>query len=96
VIEKPIGRIGGSKVILLGEVIQAREAAWEYLLLLAREEIVAIATEWHQAVWELENFARSQEGDPKKWNKLWEQVDGLRKAYYQKARLDLGIGERPV
>lgn len=87
----PLAADDGSR--LLGEALQARESAWENLLLIGRPEIISAGTEWHLAVWSLEHFAQSQDVSPERWDELWKNVDRLRQAYYKSARVDLRIDD---
>jgi hypothetical protein len=79
--------------VLLGEALNDRESAWEYLRLVGHPSVISAATDWHERVWPLEGFVRAQKRDPAQWSKIWESVIILRERYYQAVRAELRIDD---
>jgi hypothetical protein len=76
---------------LLADSLEARDLAWEMLLLLAGSEVVESARAWFLAVTEMEKFNRGLVVDPERWRELMKQQRMARAAFYAAARHDLGL-----
>jgi hypothetical protein len=70
----------------------ARGEAWEAMHLLGGEARAA-GEACNRNACELEAFARGKNADRKKWKKAHEQQIGLRYAFYDAARVDLGVDD---
>jgi hypothetical protein len=75
----------------LGAATEAREPAWESLLLIGTPEVIEVAQRWNQAVWNMEQFIQAKGQNPERWRELWQASDSLRGEFYAAARRDLGV-----
>jgi hypothetical protein len=81
---------------VLAASVEARDLAWETLLLLGSAEVNTAAQAWFGTVATLERWARDATRDPAAWAHLVEtrQVEA-RLAFYAAARRDLGFQPAP-
>ncbi|MGW0772682.1 hypothetical protein ACWD01_03290 [Streptomyces sp. NPDC002835] len=82
----------------LAQLVEAearRAAEWESVLLIGDAETIAAARQWHEAVWNVELYARGQKHDPAGWEKAVGRMSLARDAFYALARRDLGITGPP-
>ncbi|MFJ8045713.1 hypothetical protein ACIRBX_34910 [Kitasatospora sp. NPDC096147] len=80
---------------LLAEAESRRAAEWESVLLVGDAETVAAARAWHEAVWNVELYARGLRTDPVGWAQAEQVMSRARDAFYERARGDLGIAGPP-
>ena len=76
---------------LLADSVDARDMAWETLLLLGSAEVLAAAQAWFSTVAALEGSARDPTRDPAAWVDLVDRQFNVRVAFYTAARRDLGF-----
>lgn len=77
---------------LLESTARKRATAWEAVLLLGHPETVAAARNWHESVWQLENWARGDAtGKREDWEKVRSEVNRTRSLFYESARKDLQV-----
>ena len=76
----------------LAKAEAARGEAWEAIHLLGGEARAA-GEACNRNAWELESFARGENGDSKEWTKVHAQQVKLRFAFYDAARVDLGVDD---
>lgn len=86
---------------LLADASDARDPAWEALLLLGAPEVVAQGRRWAAVANAMESFLREQITDPVRWSALLEQQRVARERYYAAARVDLALppghpGRQPI
>lgn len=79
----------------LGEAESRRAAEWESVLLVGDAETIGAARAWHEAVWNLELYARGLRENPAGWGSAIRQLSQARDAFYLCARRDLGITGPP-
>ncbi|RSN45582.1 hypothetical protein DMH12_29885 [Streptomyces sp. WAC 04229] len=72
-----------------------RAAEWESVLLIGDAETIGAAREWHEAVWNVELYARGLKDDHAGWTRAVQQVSRARDAFYALARRDLDIAGPP-
>jgi hypothetical protein len=68
-----------------------RTVKWESVLLLGTSEVIIAARAWHQSAFRLEWMALGRKSDMT-WDEAVEAVSRARRAYYEAAKADLGIG----
>ncbi|MFB9320820.1 hypothetical protein [Cryptosporangium minutisporangium] len=76
---------------LLADSVEARDQAWETLLLLGSAEVIAAAQGWFGTVAALERSVRDPIRGPAVWDELVTQQFTARVAFYAAARRDLGF-----
>ncbi|MEO3766885.1 hypothetical protein [Streptomyces sp. B8F3] len=76
----------------LGDASQARDLAWEEMLLLGSPEVVEAGRAWAQTVAAMERFVRDGTRDPGAWSALVGEQRVAREAYYAAARRDVALG----
>jgi len=69
-----------------------RTTAWEKVLLLGDPATVVAAREWHYAVGQVAQFARSAADDGAQWTELVHDANVTRDRFYEAARAGLGVG----
>ncbi|MEV3990484.1 hypothetical protein AB0J57_16410 [Streptomyces sp. NPDC049837] len=79
----------------LAEAESRRAAEWESVLLVGDADTIGAARAWHEAVWNVELYARGLRDDPAGWAEAVQQVTLARDAFYARARRDLGIAGPP-
>ncbi|MCZ4125879.1 hypothetical protein [Streptomyces sp. H39-S7] len=79
----------------LGEAESRRAAEWESVLLVGDAETVGAARAWHEAVWNLELYARGLRDSPDGWERAIRRLSQARDEFYLCARRDLGIAGPP-
>jgi hypothetical protein len=79
----------------LAEAEARRAAEWESVLLIGDAETIAAARTWHEAVWNVELYARGLKDDPAGWEKAVRRMSHARDDFYTLARRDLGITGPP-
>ncbi|MEV6954792.1 hypothetical protein [Streptomyces sp. NPDC051183] len=80
---------------LLAEAESRRAAEWESVLLVGDAEAIGAARAWHEAVWNVELYARGLRDDADGWASAEKEVSRARDAFYVCARRDLGIAGPP-
>jgi len=75
----------------LANASEARDQAWEAVLLLAAPEVVDVAHAWARTVAEMERFARAEIHDPDAWSTLLRNQRVAREKFYIAARLDVSL-----
>ncbi|MFD5869545.1 hypothetical protein ACFWGD_13200, partial [Corynebacterium sp. NPDC060344] len=85
----------GEGLAQLAEAESRRAAEWESVLLVGDAEAIAAARAWHEAVWNVELYARGLRDDPAGWTSAEKEVSRARDAFYVCARRDLGIAGPP-
>ncbi|MGV9310467.1 hypothetical protein ACWDLG_44505 [Nonomuraea sp. NPDC003727] len=65
------------------------------MLLVGDAAIVAAARTWHEAVWNVELYAKGMRSDPDGWVSAVGAMSRARDAFYTSARRDLGIAGPP-
>ncbi|MEU6238095.1 hypothetical protein [Kitasatospora sp. NPDC047058] len=75
----------------LAEAESRRASEWEAVLLVGDAQTIGAARAWHEAVWNLELYARGLRTDPAGWSRAERQISQARDAFYACARRDLGI-----
>ncbi|GLW27778.1 hypothetical protein [Actinoplanes regularis] len=80
----------------LAEASGERTATWETVLLLGDPETITAARAWHQAVWQLEFFARGILTGQAGWGRALDEFEESRTAFYRAARKDLGVPGEPL
>ncbi|GGK43393.1 hypothetical protein GCM10011591_13800 [Nocardia camponoti] len=85
-------------VEMLGQATEAKALKWEALLLLGSPDAVAAGRRWNKAVWDLSHVGNGMETSHADYVERYEECGRLRNEFYERARLDLGIGsgELPV
>ncbi|GAB2880895.1 hypothetical protein [Streptomyces mayteni] len=68
---------------------EARDRAWETMLLLAAPEVVDVAHAWARTVAEMELFVRNGTRDPDAWSTLLGKQRVARERFYTAARRDV-------
>ncbi|OSP44598.1 hypothetical protein B7767_04155 [Streptomyces sp. 13-12-16] len=79
----------------LAEAEARRAAEWESVLLVGDAETIGAAREWHEAVWNVELYARGLQHDPAGWEGAVRRMSRARDDFYALARRDLGISGPP-
>jgi hypothetical protein len=79
----------------LAEAEARRAAEWETVLLIGDAETIAAARKWHEAVWNVELYARGLKTDPAGWERAVGRMSRARDDFYALARRDLGISGPP-
>ncbi|WP_404797503.1 hypothetical protein [Streptomyces pristinaespiralis] len=82
----------------LAQLVEAearRAAEWESVLLVGDAETIGAARTWHEAVWNVELYARGRKEDQAGWEKSVARMSEARDAFYALARRDLGIAGPP-
>ncbi|MEU7895208.1 hypothetical protein AB0B45_20395 [Nonomuraea sp. NPDC049152] len=79
----------------LDEAETKRAAEWESVLLVGDAATVAAARTWHEAVWNVELYAKGMRNDPDGWVSAVGAMSRARDAFYASARRDLGIAGPP-
>ncbi|MFF8832467.1 hypothetical protein [Streptomyces sp. NPDC015131] len=80
---------------LLAEAESRRAAEWESVLLVGDAATIGAARAWHEAVWNVELYARGLRSDPAGWVDAEKAVSAARDEFYARARRDLGIAGPP-
>jgi hypothetical protein len=80
---------------LLAAAESHRAAEWESVLLVGDAETIQSAREWHEAVWNVELYARGLRDDSDGWKSATKHMSNARDAFYACARRDLGIKGSP-
>ncbi|WP_405877339.1 hypothetical protein OG762_02510 [Streptomyces sp. NBC_01136] len=75
----------------LAEALDARDPAWEALLLLGAPEVVEKARAWAVVTVEMQRFLRERTHAPELWQSMLEQQRACREAYYTAVRSDLAL-----
>jgi hypothetical protein len=86
---------GAQAALAAGEAALAaaedeRTVKWESVLMLGSGDVIKAARAWHQAAFRLEWIALGRAGDGS-WDEAIEATSQARRAYYQAAKVDLGI-----
>ena len=77
---------------LLADAEADRGKQWETVLLLGHPETVAAGRSWHERAWRLEAYARALlTASNSDWQAAISAADGARHAFYESARIDLGV-----
>ncbi|MFJ6835914.1 hypothetical protein [Streptomyces sp. NPDC091209] len=76
---------------LLAAALDARDPAWEALLMLGTPEVVEKAREWAVLAMRMENFPNEPVRGQDAWQDLLEQQRATRDAYYTAVRDDLAL-----
>ncbi|MDI3419972.1 hypothetical protein [Streptomyces luteolus] len=79
----------------LAEAESKRAAEWESMLLVGDADAISSARGWHEAVWNMELYARGIKSDPAGWTRALQQMSEARDVFYACARRDLGISGPP-
>ncbi|MER7171014.1 hypothetical protein [Streptomyces mesophilus] len=79
----------------LAEAESRRATEWESVLLVGDHATIAAARAWHEAVWNLELYAKGLREDPEGWAASEQRVSAARDRFYACARGDLGISGPP-
>ncbi|MFD5101638.1 hypothetical protein [Streptomyces albidochromogenes] len=79
----------------LAEAESRRAAEWESVLLVGDAESIGAARAWHEAVWNVELYARGLRDGAAGWADAVKQVSHARDTFYACARRDLGIAGPP-
>lgn len=79
----------GEAALVAAEV--ERTMKWESVLLLGASEVIIAARAWHQSAFRLDRMALGRQSDMA-WDEAVEAVSRARRAYYEAAKADLGIG----
>ncbi|MEU3662296.1 hypothetical protein AB0E77_21450 [Streptomyces sp. NPDC032940] len=79
----------------LAEAEDRRAAEWESVLLVGDAETIAAARTWHEAVWNVELYARGAKDDLAGWEDAIRRMSAARDTFYALARRDLGIAGPP-
>ena len=78
---------------LLADAEAERGRQWETVLLLGHPQTVAAGRSWHERAWRLEAYARGLlTGSNSDWQAAISAADDARHAFYESARIDLGVG----
>ncbi|MFD9518037.1 hypothetical protein [Streptomyces sp. NPDC059979] len=85
----------GEGLVQLAEAESRRAAEWESVLLVGDAEAIGAARAWHEAVWNVELYARGLRDDPAGWAIAEKRVSEARDLFYARARRDLGIAGPP-
>ncbi|MGP3968306.1 hypothetical protein [Streptomyces sp. 6N223] len=75
----------------LASASEARDQAWETMLLLAAPEVVDVAHAWASTVAEMERFVRDETHDSDAWSTLLRKQRVTRERFYTAARLDVSL-----
>ncbi|MDI3422801.1 immunoglobulin domain-containing family protein [Streptomyces luteolus] len=75
----------------LSSASEARDQAWETMLLLAAPEVVDVAHTWARTVAEMERFLGEETHDPDEWSTLLRNQRVARERFYTAARLDVSL-----
>ncbi|MDI3405357.1 hypothetical protein QIS96_16205 [Streptomyces sp. B-S-A6] len=81
----------GEAAVRLGEASEARDLAWESVLLFGSPEVVDAAREWAVAVAEMEQAVRAEARDREGWKTLAGKQRVGREGFYAAARSDVGL-----
>ncbi|MER5439782.1 hypothetical protein [Streptomyces sp. NPDC002790] len=76
----------------LGDASEARDLAWEEMLLLGSLEVVEAGRAWAETVATMERFVRDRTHDPIAWSALVGNQRASREAYYAATRRDVTLG----
>jgi hypothetical protein len=77
---------------LLADAEAERGRQWETVLLLGHPQTVAAGRSWHERAWRLEAYARALlTGSNSDWQAAISAADVARHAFYESARIDLGV-----
>jgi hypothetical protein len=77
---------------LLADAEAERSRQWETVLLLGHPHTVAAGRSWHEHAWRLEAYARALlTGSNSDWQAAISAADVARDAFYESARIDLGV-----
>ncbi|MFE7778516.1 hypothetical protein ACFU5O_32485 [Streptomyces sp. NPDC057445] len=79
----------------LAEAESRRAAEWESVLLVGDAQTIGAARAWHEAVWNVELYARGLKGDPAGWAQAEQRMSRARDEFYTCARRDLGMAGPP-
>jgi hypothetical protein len=80
---------------MLAEAEHARASEWESVLLIGDADTIAAARTWHEAVWNIELYARGLRDDADGWVRAIAAASAARDALYARVRRDLGIAGPP-
>lgn len=70
---------------------EARDLAWETMLLLGASDVVDAGREWAVAIAEMERFVQARTHAPDDWSTLVENQRAARQRYYAASRRDLAL-----
>ncbi|MEV8033523.1 hypothetical protein [Streptomyces sp. NPDC086182] len=76
---------------LLAAALDARDPAWEALLMLGTPEVVEKAREWALMAMRMENFPNERVRGQNAWRDLLQEQRATREAYYTAVRDDLAL-----
>ncbi|SDK80940.1 hypothetical protein [Streptomyces indicus] len=82
-------------LVQLAEAETRRASEWEAVLLVGDHATIGAARTWHEAVWNLELYAKGIRSDPAGWSETERRVSAARDEFYACARRDLGISGPP-
>jgi hypothetical protein len=77
---------------LLARSVEARDMAWEMVLLVGSAEVAAAARGWFLTIAALERSAHRTERDPASWEDLVTRQFDARLEFYNAVRRDLALG----
>ncbi|MGH3661257.1 MAG: hypothetical protein ACRDT8_12200 [Micromonosporaceae bacterium] len=85
----------------LNSASEARDLAWEQLLMLGDRDVVNAGRDWFAVVATMEGFVRDDARDAERWGDLLERQRATRAQFYAAARNDLALppghdGRQPV
>ncbi|MFD5627684.1 MULTISPECIES: hypothetical protein [unclassified Streptomyces] len=75
----------------MAEALDARDPAWEALLLLGAPDVVEAARAWVVVAMEMEHFPQERTHSTPVWQALLERQRACREAYYAAVRSDLAL-----
>ncbi|AXG77574.1 hypothetical protein [Streptomyces paludis] len=75
----------------LASASEARDQAWEMVLLLAASEVVDVAHAWARTIAAMERFVRDETRDPDAWSALLANQRLARERFYAAARHDVSL-----
>lgn len=75
----------------MAEALDARDPAWEALLLLGAPDVVEAARAWVVVAMEMEHFPQERNRSAQAWQTLLERQRAGREAYYAAVRSDLAL-----
>lgn len=81
---------------LLGSASEARDQAWEAVLLFGDADVADAARTWAGAVAAMERFVRDRTADPGRWSALLDSQRAARERYYAAARRDAALSQGPL
>lgn len=79
----------------LADAEEQRGLAYHRLMLVGDEPTIAAAGDWQTEVWRVELFTRGHYEDQVDWQQTIEALGSRGRAFYEAARLDLGVQDPP-